>query len=145
MSSARRIADNAREARQLDDASALGVTAEAWARTLRVWLLKLQGHPFNAGTARQLADSAISRFPDFAPAHYVRALIALADGNRGAALRALSEAVRLDPTYADAFLGRAELHVQERRCAEASQDIARARALLRPDDRRPADPRLRCG
>jgi tetratricopeptide (TPR) repeat protein len=65
----------------------------------------------------------IGSAPDFAGCYYNRGLAHAALGRDGQALRDYDRALRLDPTYSEAFLSRAMLQYRRERFADASSDL----------------------
>ena len=89
----------------------------------RIWLEHAEGN------ARQ----AIQRDPLLASGHAALGLVLTAAGALDDAAAALAEALKLDPTNADAIRGRGDLSARERRFDEAERHYQAAIAA-RPDD-----------
>jgi tetratricopeptide (TPR) repeat protein len=79
---------------------------------------------FNPARSGAMARAALDAFPDFAPAHYVKALADRRGGDLAAARQALERAIQIDPTFARARLELAEV-------LEESEDFPAAAAAYR--------------
>jgi tetratricopeptide (TPR) repeat protein len=126
---ATRSADEAKDARLIYDSEPETVVNEILARTIKVELLKVTGREGDITNARNLADQAVKRFPDFSPAHTARAYVLNVAGARNEAISEMGEAISLDPAHGPLFVQRAELYLERHSWAEAKADLERAKAL----------------
>jgi tetratricopeptide (TPR) repeat protein len=124
-----RAAEEAKDARLIYDSEPETIVNEILARAVKVELLKMTGQEGDITNARNLADQAVKRFPDFSPAHSARSYVLSVAGASDEAISEMGEAICLDPTKGSLFVQRAELYFEQHSFAEAKADLDRAKAL----------------
>ncbi len=125
-----RVVNDVREAREMYSSLPSGLTTEAHARALRCYLLDVVGRQFSLTEARSLADLAIKKHSDFSHAFYTHAVILILQKEYNKAVRSLSKAIGLDPTYGEAFRLRAQAYATLKMFSRALSDIEKAIKFL---------------
>lgn len=117
------------EARQIDPGQPRALTVEAGLRSqLVVWQNAAgQSHSLALDQARNLVDEVVERFPDYAPGYGVRAYILTLQGDKLGAIKAATEAIRLNPTSHRELASRAVLYTMVGNCEAARADLRRTK------------------
>ena len=149
----------AKQAQAQDDLDGVAPAVHARLLASMMIVVFAGGNPVDKGLgeAAELSKSVVKRFPDLPDGHYARAFVASTeiavvdremktpglynDKERAILLRVmgallaeiferLDTAVRLDPTYGEAFLFRAQMHAHVRQGPKALADLQKAKTLL---------------